>query len=37
MAYTYTVTALVFWAIGKTRRHPEGEVVGTPATAPPDH
>ena len=36
MAYTYTVAALVFWAIGKTRRHPDAEVAAAPATVPPE-
>jgi CDP-diacylglycerol--serine O-phosphatidyltransferase len=36
LAYTYTLVALIFWVIGKTRRHPEGEMAATPATAPPD-
>jgi CDP-diacylglycerol--serine O-phosphatidyltransferase len=34
LAYTYTVAALVFWTIGKTRRHPEGELAASPATSP---
>jgi CDP-diacylglycerol---serine O-phosphatidyltransferase len=32
LAYTYTVAALVFWTIAKTRRHPESELATTAAT-----
>ena len=36
MAYTYTLAALVFWILGRTRRHHEAEPpVGAPVTAPP--
>jgi CDP-diacylglycerol--serine O-phosphatidyltransferase len=36
LAYSYAFGALVFWAIGKTRRSPESDVVATAATAPPE-
>jgi CDP-diacylglycerol---serine O-phosphatidyltransferase len=36
MAYTYTLAALVFWGIGRSRRHPEPDVAARPATAPPE-
>ena len=36
MAYTYTLAALMFWGIGRLKRHPEPEVVATPATVPPE-
>ena len=34
MAYTYTLAALVFWAIGRSRRSPEAEMAASPRTAP---
>ena len=36
MAYTYTLAALLFWLIGKTRRSQEGEATAPLATAPPE-
>lgn len=35
MAYTYTLAALIFWVIGRTRRHQEPEPALAP-TAPPE-
>ena len=36
MAYTYTLFALIFWVIGRTRRTAEEQPAATPATAPPE-
>lgn len=35
MAYTYTLAALVFWVIGRTRRHQDTEIP-RPAVVPPE-
>ena len=35
LAYTYTLAALVFWMIGRTRRHPEVDAAGEVATTRP--
>ena len=34
MAYTYTLVALVFWAIGRSRRSADAEIAASPTTAP---
>jgi CDP-diacylglycerol--serine O-phosphatidyltransferase len=36
MAYTYTLAALMFWVIGRTRRSHDAEPAPTPATVPPE-